>query len=239
MIKYFYNERFQDIDFAVIAILTWLVPLFVGLLFRRFQSRKHRAIIAFAGFSFLMEHVSTDHDLNHLFSPDTNSPWYHLGVPVLFFLLTRFYRVYLRGSAGYYLEWVLPVVFSLLVVGLAIYDDGFYKFPSIPVGIYSLTGMILSGGYFIYLLRSLAVKRLELDPLFWVSTGFLLYYSGNFLLWLGLNLLTYDRNFFDSIYRINGVLTIILNGLFVLALLVGKSPKLANASTAQLNLRQS
>ncbi|WP_020569963.1 hypothetical protein [Neolewinella persica] len=172
-----------------------------------------------------MEHISTDPDLKYLFSPGTNSPWYHLGVPLLFFLLTRFYRVYLKGRSGYYLEWLLPAMFTLLVIGLAIYDDGFYKFPSIPVGLYSLTGIILSGGYFIYLLRSLAVKRLELDPLFWASTGFLLYYSGNFLLWLGLNFLTYDRNFFDSIYRINGSLTILLNCLFVLALLIGKSPE--------------
>lgn len=172
-----------------------------------------------------MEHVSTDIDLKHLFSPGTNSPWYHLGVPVLFFLLTRFYRVYLGGKPGYFLEWVLPIVFSLLVIVLAINDEGFYKFPSIPIGIYSLTGMILSGGYFIYLLRSLAVKRLELDPLFWASTGFLLYYSGNFLLWLGLTFLTYDRNFFFSVYRINGALTILLNGLFVLSLLVGTPDK--------------
>jgi hypothetical protein len=235
MIKYFYNQRFEDFDFAIFSILTWLVPFFVGLLSRRFQLREHRVIIAFTGFSFLLEHVSTNPDLKYLFYPATNSPWYHLGVPVLFFLLTRFYRVYLKGKPGYFLQWVLPAVFSLLVIWLAVYDEGFHKFPSIPIGLYSLTGMILSGGYFVYLLRSLAVKRLELDPLFWVSTGFLLYYSGNFLLWLGLTFLTYDRNFFYSIYRINGGLTILLNGLFVLALLIGKSPKLPDASAAQQN----
>jgi len=172
-----------------------------------------------------MEHVSTNPDLKNIFYPGTNSPWYHLGVPVLFFLLTRFYRVYLKGKSGYFLQWILPAAFSSLVIALAVYDEGFYKFPSIPIGIYSVTGMILSGGYFVYLLRSLAIKRLELDPLFWVSTGFLLYYSGNFLLWLGLTFLTYDRNFFYSIYRINGSLTILLNGLFVLALLIAESPE--------------
>lgn len=234
MIKYFYNESIWPLDLFNISLLSWLLPLVFALLFKRWKRREHRNIIAFAGFALLLEHVSTDVDIKNLFIEGTNTPWYHLGIPVLFFLMTRFFSVYLAGKKGHYLNIVLPSFFLVISIFAAVYNGGFYRFPTLTIGLYSLSGIILSIGYFIHLLRTLSVERMENEPRFWLSTGLLLYYSANFLLWTGLTFLDYDRDFFYSIYRINAGMTILLNFLFVAALYAGKSSASA-INSANLN----
>ena len=164
-----------------------------------------------------MEHLSTDDDTKNLFNENTNSPWYHLLTPVLFLLLTRFFSVYLDHGKYKYLAWCLPLMFLMLVIANVFFEGGVDEFPSKIIGLYSILGIVLSIGYFLYLLRSLSEHYIERQPMFWVSSGLLIYFAGNFLLWIGLNFLNYDRDLFYSIYRINSMLTFLLYSFFTVA----------------------
>ncbi len=228
MLDYLYNPDFWELEWTWRSVgrKTLLLPLIVALLTGHFRSVVHVKIIQFTIFSLIMEHLSTDEDLMHFFHDKTNSPWYHLLIPILFLLLTRFFSDYLAYGKQKYWIWLIPLLFSILVLINALKGDGFYVFPSKIVGFYSIMGILLSIGYFLYLLRSLNDYYIERNPMFWVSSGLLIYFAGNFLLWVGLNFITYDRQFFNSIYRINSMVTTLLYLFFTIAILL--NPKNEN-----------
>ncbi|MFT7120439.1 MAG: hypothetical protein ACJAZ9_000612 [Neolewinella sp.] len=75
------------------------------------------------------------------------------------------------------------------------------------------------------------VESLDRDPLFIVAAGVLIYFSGNFLLWIFLTYINFDRSFFYSIYNINSVLCLVLNLFLAGALLIEKEPFTADTTT--------
>lgn len=222
MIDYIYNPDFWvwKWDIKQLAWQSWLLPLLAAVITRHFHRKDHRRIIAFVVYSLMMEHVTRDADLKYAFHHTANTPWYHLLIPGLFLLMTRFFADYLDNGKYRKLRWVLPLIFTGVVLVNAIWGEGFYSFPSTIVGLYSLTGIVLAIGYFVYLLCTLTSFYLEREPMFWVSSGLLIYFAGNFLLWLGMNFLFYNLEVFSSVYRISGVVTILLNLFFTVAILV-------------------
>lgn len=220
MIDYLYDPKFWELDWTLLSISrkVLILPILVALFIGSFKHPVHKKIIFFAGFSLIMEHCSRDADIKNLFHPDTNSPWYHLLTPLLFLLMTRFFSDYLDTGKNK----IWPLVPFMLILLVTLYGGflgpGFYVFPSVLIGLYSFFGILLSVGYFLYLLRSLNDYYIERNPMFWVSSGLLIYFAGNFLLWVGLNFLTYDRVFFSSIYQINSIVTILLYLFFTVAI---------------------
>lgn len=222
MLEYLYNPDMWawKWTFKSISIQSWILPLAVALLTRHLKRKDHRRIIAFACYSLLMEHCTSNDRLAHLFHDKTNSGWYHLLTPGLFFLMTRLFADYIKKGKYGWLQWVMPVCFTLFAVVNALWIDGFVKFPSSTVGLYSMTGIFLAIGYFLNLLHRSDIFYLEREPMFWIGAGLMIYYSGNFLIWIGISFLNYDASFFASIYRISLGLTIFLNLFFVTAVLL-------------------
>lgn len=204
----------------LIGQLFWVVTLVAALVLNRFDHQVHQRIVIFVLFTFLMEHVSSHPLMKNYFDPDTNSPWYHLGTPVLFFLLTTFYWDLMLTGKRFFLRYVLPIGFTLLVAVFAIQNEAFYRFPSRSVGIYCGSGIAFSIGYFLHQLRKNELESPQKDPLFWVSTGFLLYYAGSLLVWLTVNFLNKDHALLNSVYWVIGATTILLNSFFIAALVV-------------------
>ena len=67
--------------------------------------------------------------------------------------------------------------------------------------------------------RKVVTKHLERDPMFWVSTGLLLYFSGNLLIFLTSNLLLkYSLAVSRHVWGIHAVLYAFLNVFYCIAL---------------------
>jgi hypothetical protein len=95
--------------------------------------------------------------------------------------------------------------------------------------------------YFRKLLRELAIRRLEHEPMFWVSLGLLLYFSGYLQIALFSNymLKNYSLELNRSIWTIHYVLALVLHGCYGAALAMRPRPgqlsapgRLAPAATA-------
>ena len=183
-------------------------------------------------YSLLMEHLTTDADTRNYFHPTTNYPWYHLLTPGLFFLMTRFYVDYLRKIGYGWLTWVLPVVFTGLVMIDAIGADNFYTFPTLAVAVYSFTGIFLTIGYFVFLLTTLESLYLERQPMFWIAAGLLIYFASSVLVWIGMTYLIDDTRLFWSILRITHTATILLNLTLTVAILLDPPQRVPTARNA-------
>lgn len=219
MLKYLYNPDFFIFEWTIqhYAHLSWASLLVVIILFQRFKTPVHRRIFFFVLYSVLMEYFSTDDDVKGLFGGIGTSPIYHLLTPGLFFFMTYIFAdLFYKGKRR--LIGIGCLVTFVLISIVTMFWTGLEVFPTVPVGIYSLTGIMLSVAYFLSLLNSLEIEYLEREPMFWVATGLLVYFSGNFLIWIGYNFLTYDRDFFNSIYSINTMLTILMHGFLLLAI---------------------
>ncbi|MEL7161153.1 MAG: hypothetical protein AAFN92_10380, partial [Bacteroidota bacterium] len=161
--------------------------------------------------------------IKYVFHEGTNSGWYHLLTPLLFWFMCRLQLGQVAVAQRYLLQWVVPGIFALICLLNVLFITEFSRFPTVPVGVYAITGILLAIGYFLYLLRTPKTEYLEREPMFWVSTGMLVYYSANFLMWSALTFITYERFFFYSIYRVNTFATLFLNVLFSVAILLPKS----------------
>lgn len=175
----------------------------------------------------LMDHVSTQSLLKNTFHDSTNSPWYHLGTPFLFFLMSVFYWDVLLVGRYRRLRWLLPLSFLLIATLSALRTEAFYRFPSISVSIYSLTGISLAIAYLLHELQGKKVEEPTKKPIFWTSAGFLVYYTGSILVWTGLNFLNQHYFLFNSVYQVIGFTTLFLNLSFTVAIYCSPDKEIA------------
>lgn len=226
---YVFNRHLFSLKYESIGGLIWILPLLIALFtYYRERSEVQKAVIHFVAGSFLLEYISTNRDLTEAISNTNNAPIYHIGVPILFWLMSR---IYLKA----FNQWLSRRLYLIILSGFigfvtvnAIWGDGFTNFPSLAIGVYSLFGILLPIMYMLGILRSLEVPRLDQDPLFITAAGMLIYFSGNFLLWLFFSYIDFDYIFFLSIYRVNTVLAILLNLFLIGAILVRTKPKKIN-----------
>ena len=226
MIDYFLNEEIFQRGFQSVASLVWSLPLVVFFLFKKTTlSYAQKATLWFAAGALLLEYVSTDKEITQAISGNTNFPFYHVGTPVLFWLIMRIFTPIF--GEGKWKPWYYFTLISFLSIAVinAFYLDGIMNFPNLTIGLYSLTGIVLPIVYMLILLRRLNIARLDRSPLFIAAAGMLIYFSGNFLLWLFLTYFNEDIVVFDAIYRVNGVLTILLNLFFTYAIIIQPMPK--------------
>lgn len=209
--------------------LSFLASLLGWSRYRRLNVTQQR-VTWFTTFSFLLEFASSHAVISHLVHDDTNSFWYHAGVPVLFWLICRLQLDQLSARYRPLLATVFPLLFLVLAVIQALYLIPIRSFPTVTIGAYAVAGFTLPIVYFLALLRRMNVEYVEEQPLFWVSVGMMVYFSANFLLWCALTFLVYDKAAFWNIYRINAYAGIFLYGCFIVALLLPR-PQLYSTIT--------
>ncbi len=81
--------------------------------------------------------------------------------------------------------------------------------------------------YYISILRSDAIIDIKYDRLFWISIGFLLFFSGTIPIEIMRNKFERESNLYDSLIAILNTLIIIMNLCFIVGLLVKKPKRLS------------
>ncbi len=117
----------------------------------------------------------------------------------------------------------LIVAFSAFAIVNAFFIQGIDQLNSYSRGTECVLIILMSLAYFYEIFKGMKILRLEQHPMFWVTTGALLYFSGNLLLFL------FYRS--DMWAIIHSVLNIILNVCFAIAIL--KDAKKRNESWNQ------
>lgn len=190
-----------------------------------------RWVVAYALFSVVFEYFSAMPWAVNWFATPTNYPYFHLSVPFFFAIsLLAFKPVFTAIFPRNFIKWLIAGMFVFCCWN-AVWGDGLMNFNGKSLAAYSIA-MILAGcTYFIYLLQNMHVERPELDPLFWISVGYIIYHAGNFLLWLAVKYINFSRAEFYSIYDTHAMLTFFINGCFCIALLIRTGPESTNTQT--------
>ena len=181
-----------------------------------------RYLVGLIAFALLMEVISRAQATSN----QSNLFLSYLDTSVEFGLLAWMYRQVLRPSR--LSRWIPAVVavFSLAsllpYLGLASLSQ-FNTFQRFAESLLVL-GLVLA--YFHKTIRELLIIHLEREPMFWVSVGLLLYFSGNVFIFISSNyVIQHSRALSIKMWAIHALLYIILNALYAVALWISPSSK--------------
>lgn len=197
----------------IIAIASWSIVLPIAITAVRYH-RLNKAMIAVVRFVFLgaiIELVSS-----YLSSRHQNNLWLlHLYTPLEFACILWFFYHALNGALSKSIFWGAAAGFGLLS-GL---NSAFFQ-PIDTFNTYarSLEGILIIALCLFWCYRTLVemkIQRLEKDPAFWAMTGFLLYFSGNVLLFAFSNYILYiNKSMNLYIWAFHALFSILLH-LFI------------------------
>lgn len=153
-------------------------------------------------------------------------PEAHIYALVEFIILTLFYANYLKRYISRKFIWTVISVFTLFSLLNALFIQKITVYPYIVRAIESIVMVIFSILYFHKVMVDAKIKKLSKEPMIWINTGMLLYFSSNFFFHILLPLVvTYSNEF----ARIMVYYFWVTNILFYLILAIGfyKQKKLA------------
>ena len=157
-----------------------LIPLLIGLLKFKQLSTAQKWLVAWMGMCLLLWGVG--HVMSIIWG--SNLPAFHVYVCAEFCFLVTVYREGIDrfiSKKGYL---YLLGGFTALFLLNGIWGMGFRKMPSITLSLEALTVISFSFIYFAGVFREMKVTHLEREFMLWFSTGNLLFFSGNSLLYI-------------------------------------------------------
>lgn len=145
-------------------------------------------------------------------------PKSHLYTLVSFVLLFLFYQSVFKKFIKR--KWFLAIIVFYMVFCFTnlLFFQSIYKYPSLPLSVLAIIMVSFSIIYFYKIMIEAKIINLSKEPLIWINTGILIYYTGNLFYYILFNLfLNYSHEYLRSI----GVYFFTLNTLFYVLIAVG------------------
>ena len=144
-------------------------------------------------------------------------PIYTIGELGLLALL--YHRTLESSTFTRWIPWAVGL-FTIYTIFDSLLGPGLHWFRPWQQILQSLLILLMVGLYFLKLLNELRVKRLTREPMFWVSTGLLIYFLGYLQIALFSNYLLqhYSVQFNRNVWLVHTLLSIVLHSCYCLAL---------------------
>lgn len=189
-----------------------LVPIIVFFLTRRYQesSMWYLAVMLIA--SFLTDGLSYAIDV-WLRLGNVSNTFGTIYEYLEFVMIVLLYQVHLSPDK--------KIRFILIIVSLIIMQTiemvgfrGANDFQSVSMAIFSIVVTILVLAYFFKLMRTMPTMHIYYIPMFWVSVGMLIFFTGNFFLYVVrdylVKIMKDNMAFYWSLHNILGIISYIL-----------------------------
>lgn len=170
-----------------------IFPIGIAIYRYRFIKKERMYVIAFLGLGLLTELTATW--FSEIFG--TNLPILHLYTVLEFNLIALFYFSFF----GYFYNRRLVPSLMVFFTGFAVLNSLFIQkiteFNTYSRGLEALLVIIFSLLCFYKLLIELSSKNPTQQPIFWINTGFLLYFAGNLVLFILSNVILKENKAFN------------------------------------------
>jgi len=116
---------------------------------------------------------------------------------------------------------IVGVIFTIFVVINTIFFQNLYTFNSNATTVSSILVIFFALCYFYSLLKEMKYSALESNPMFWINSGFLIYFSSNLILFF-INNTLFERSTEASyiVWGLHAVVNIILILFYTIAIWV-------------------
>ncbi|GAB5522899.1 MAG: hypothetical protein Roseis2KO_07710 [Roseivirga sp.] len=147
-----------------------------------------------------------------------NMPFFHLYILVEGVLLMRIFASLLNPFIARKAVYAAAVIFVIIWTINVLFFDGITGYPTYILAIKGITLIILAVSWFAKVLREKKILHPEKLFAFWLSTGVLIFFSGNMLLFIFSNFIfTSQRHVYLAIWGTHAILVILLYILYTIA----------------------
>lgn len=165
-----------------------------------------------------------------------NMPTFHIFAVVQFALLSLFFRLLIKPL---WIKWVIEVnilYFVLYAIVNAIFVEGIYEFNSYVATAEAILLLVYSVVFLAQMLRNMPVDKVERSFSFWIVSGTLFYFAGNFFLFMLANfLIQSEAHSLADYWDIHSANLILYYAAFTIALFQKSGRK--NLSVASQSLK--
>ena len=154
--------------------ITNVIAFLVGILFFRKLTNQLKLIFLFVCTGIITESIS-----RIFFIGKNTMPIGHIYIPVSFIVLSVFYVKILQGFVSKRVLIVLIVSFIIFSILNFTFIQKITKFPNILGSISAILILLFSIMLFMKIMVESKIEKLFKEPIIWVNSGVLLYYSAN------------------------------------------------------------
>lgn len=176
------------------ALVTFvpLVPLVFGLFAFKNLGDRLKILFYYVCFASVVSILTS-----LIANSGTNTmPLLHMYVPVELLLLTLFYVNYIKEYINRKYIWAILGAFIAFSVLNVLFFQKIATYPYLLRAVESIILVVFSVLYFYKVMVEAKIKKLSKDPMIWINTGMLFYFSGNFFFHILLQLAVTTSNDF-------------------------------------------
>ena len=174
-------------NFIYLNWLSILVPFFFGLFTLKYFDKDLRLIFIFVCFGTFTE--ITTRLLIGIFDTKNTMPILHIYGIISFTLLFLFYSYVLRGFVNQKIFKVLGTLFVIYWLINSIFIQSIFEYPSLPSSLGDILIIILTITYFYKVMLEAKIEKLANEPLIWINTAMLIYYTGSLFVYVLYNVI--------------------------------------------------
>lgn len=210
---------------SYLGLFTNFIPAALGLYHWRHLPKEVRwfslmcLIIAINGFlGFLGEQLAKN-----------NMPLFHLYLLVEGSFLIVIFSKLLRGFIHELFQRVALFIYASYWLVNVIFGDGLLGYPTTILAVEALLLIVLASDWFFKVLKERKLTNPARTFGFWLSTGVLIFFSGNLLLFFFSNyIFNMEHHVFRAIWDIHALLVLIIHVHYIIAILwARKNPTLS------------
>ncbi|MEM7087198.1 MAG: hypothetical protein AAF489_13505 [Bacteroidota bacterium] len=150
---------------------------------------------------------------------ESNLPFFHVYILIECLFIIRIFAFLLNNALTSTARYILSFGFSGLWLVNVLVGEGWRNYPDYIHALEALIILTLVFKWFLKMLREKTITRPQKTFEFWLCTGLLVFFSGNFLLFLFSEfLLTIEMSAYYAIWKLHIILNLVLYLIYTLAL---------------------
>lgn len=205
-----------------LSIYMMALPIMIGLARLKSLHKEQKAILVLVVLAAFVEVLSDTMRYQH--QKDYQYVVFYGYTVIEYLILSSLFSRYVKALFHTSFLVVANILFFLTVCLDIGWWSGINQFNGYSTAIESLLVIFFVVSYFLKTLQEMQTKHLEREPLFWISTGLLLYFASSLFIFLFTNyVVTSDRILF-IIWGIHGIFNALLHVFYCIALWMKPNP---------------
>lgn len=206
---------FENVTFIAFVLL--FVPFLISVFRYKFLNKIQKRLLLLIVTNVAVESISRLLWYNKI----NNLPLYHIYTVIEFFLITNIYKSALSKLFPQHFFTVSSILFTFLAILNTLFFQGIFTFNSNMTTLMGLIIIFYSLCYFYSLLKEIKYSGLESKPMFWINSGFLIYFSSNIILFfLNNNLFEKSTEASYVVWGLHAIINMILTIFYTVSVWV-------------------
>jgi hypothetical protein len=167
-----------------INAVTNIIAFIIGCVYYKNFSKEIKIVFYFVALGVFTEIFSRSYKI---FVTQNTGPIGHFYFPMAFFIMGMFYLVTLKDFIKSRYIMILIILFEIFSIINVLFIQDLYEFPSVTGSVGAIIMFLFSVLFFTKVMTEAKILKLSKEPLIWINSAVLIYYTGNFIFYVLLN----------------------------------------------------